>query len=279
MKYNIVKVSESQAAELFPPKVRGIAPGGQTFIAFDEENVAALALVTSESDFKDEYVLNYLAPRPGYGIDVVDGLLEFVEDTCKKLGMDSLVCSLCGSFEELIELHKLLKGKKYLPVVLNGHRLVYQKVYLEQSAFFSQISKVEPLLNYVKTYNELDKKQIEKLSTAIKRTGRMTGFTRPDLVFGRYFVEDGDITGVFDMQEISPRVLFVSDIFTHSTKNSKLALPAMLGSALLATKMLMDEETVLILQIYSDNLYGSFKSVFGEADSDEIIFEYIKSLN
>lgn len=278
MEFNIVKVNESQAATLFPPKIRGIATVGQTFIAWDEENPAAVALVTAADDFKDEYVLHYLAPRPGYGIAEVEALLTFLEETCKRLGMDSLVCSLCGSFEELIDIHKLLKERKYGPIVLNGHRLVYQKAYLEQSPFFSQMSKIEPLLQYVKTYNELSKKQIEKFSSAMKRSGKAASLTMPDTVFGRFFVENDEITGMLDMREISPKVLFISDIVTHSTQNARLALPAMLGSALQAVQMLMDDKTVLILQIYSDNLYGSFKSIFGEADAEELIFEYIKAL-
>lgn len=278
MEFSIVKVSESQTANLFPAQIRGIAPLGQTFVAWDDENVAALALVTAASDFKDEYVLNYLAPRPGYGIKEVEALLNFVEESCKDLGIGSFVCSLSGSFEELIDIHRVLKRKGYIPIVLNGHRLAYQKVYLEQSPFFNQISKVEPLLKYVKTYNELDKKQIEKFSSIIKRTGRASGLNTPDLVFGRFFIENDEIAGMLDMREISPRVLFVSEIFTHATQNSKLVLPAMLGSAMLATRMLMDEDTVIILQIYSENLCGSFKSVFGEPDSEDMIFEYIKTL-
>lgn len=279
MEFNIVKVSESQAAYLYPPKIRGIATEGQTFVAFDGEYVAALALVKPGIDFKDEYVLNYIAPGPGYGIKEVEALLEFVEKTCKSVGIDSLICSLSGSFEELIDIHKLLKNKKYVPIVLNGHRLIYRKEYLEQSDFFSQISKIEPLLKHVKSFNELDKKQLEKFYAAIKRSGRSAHFTKPDLEFGRFFVENNEITGMLNMQKISPRVLFASEIFTYATQNSKLALPAMLGSAMLASKKLMDDDTLMIFQVYSDNLYSSFKSIFGEADSEELIFEYIGFTN
>lgn len=275
-----VNLTEEQAKYLLPGRIQGMlkVPSTNVFAVMDGDRIAALAVVLASDNVMASFSIGYIRAEEGYGADELKMLLDYIEKVLKDNGERLVTARLIGDADEIVELHNSMEEAQYTALQLDGRHVMYYVQDIKETEFAQMLDRTEALTASVYSFNELDKKQITVFAEKMKKSALHKDFKIPDLVFGRFFVVGGEIKGFMDITEEAPGVLLLSDYYIEKDPKAKYALPAMIASMLKVIDAFMPDDAALYIQIYKDDVYQNFKNVFGEAEVDQVIFEYAKKL-
>lgn len=275
-----VKLTREQQISILPERVRGLLniPSTSVFACVEEDELAAIAVVTLEISGYSKYCISYLKVFDGYNIDYLKNLLTYIEKLCTDLGNKMISVRLMDEFVNIISIHEMLEKLDYIALDLSGRNLMYYFQDIEDTAFYEKLDNTAALQKNVYSYNELKISQINDLSDKLKKSPRNTNFNKPDLVFARFFVVDDEVKGYVNIKEIAPGIIYIKDIYCDNDESTKYAVQAMIASVLIITREFMQEDAVIYIRCDSENIYKSFIYMLGEPEIDHVVFEYGKVL-
>lgn len=279
MEINILNMESDDAKLLFPDIVCGIIckPSTSVFAAVEENEILAAAVVSAENAFI-HFTINYIYLRQDQPVEVLTELMDSVEQQCSKNGETAIAVKLIGSYNEWASIHQFLIDDSYMPVSFEGQIISYPISKILHSNFAGKREQLASMMKNVHFYNDLNKAQIVQLKDCLKNEFMGNQFTIPDLVFGRYYVVDGELMGYMDASELAPNLIWVSDLYVKRHEKTKYAFALMLAALLDSLSAFMAEDTSVCICTYSGTLKAAFASVFGEPEYDYHILEYCKKL-
>lgn len=276
-----INLSEEQEKTLLPPGVRGLLKKNDTtvFAVLDRKDILALAVVTTAEAGLAKYCIRYLRLYDESFIEVIGSILEEIENACRQNGSKLLAVRIIEDSSAHKQANYMLIKHDYTPVQLNGKFLIYSFSDIVETEFFKKVENFEIVKKCVKFYRQIDKKQLVDLRDKLKESDANSNFEKPDLIFGRFFVMDGEIKGYMDMREIYPGILMLYDVYVEKSKKAKNAFPMMLASVIQLTQAMMPKDTIIMLPLYAEHLYKGFKTVFGDPVVEQGIYEYVKNIS
>ena len=275
-----IDLTEDQKNTLLPASVRGLLKKRDTtvYAALENEDILALVVIVVAETGMARHCIRYLNVYNDTAIEVLKTLLEEIENSYVKNGEKMLAVKIIDDISDHQAIQDFLIDYNYKPLQLKGRFLMYNFKDIVETDFFKQVENMDAIKNYVKFYRQMDRDQIVKLWDTLKKSDTSLDFETPDLVFGRFLVINGEIKGYMDIREVYPGVLMLYDTYVEKCKETKNAIPLMLGSVVQLSQAMMPENSVIILPLYSESLYKGVKLVFGEAVIEQGIFEYAKMI-
>lgn len=281
MEITQVNLNDEQKNILLPPIVSGLLyiRGTMVFAAIEEKSLITLAVVAPEKSGLANYSIRFLKLYNESKKLALELLLEHIESVCRKRGSKMLSVKIIDDASKQQTINDVLIQNNYTKLQLNGKFLMYSFKDISETEFVKTVEKIYEIKNYVKFAKQVDKKQLIAFLDNLKKTRANMNVQQPDLIFGRFLVIGGKIKAYIDLHEVFPAILLLQDVYVEKGKETKNALPMMLASVVQITEAMMPEDTVIILPLYSEYLYKSFKKVFGEAVVEQDIFEYAKRID
>ena len=103
-------------------------------------------------------------------------------------------------------------------------------------------------------------------------------FNMPDLVFGRFYMLNGEIVGYMDTKELKPGQLYLDSTYIEENEKTKYALPAMIASLMMALEALMGDEATISMQILNPHLLKGVRAMYGYAPVELDVLEMFKQI-
>ncbi len=279
MNIQSVDLDKEQLKKVLPEKVYGILSnkGTYVFAALEEEKMLGIALIeTSSRD--EEFIIQYMSLLDSNDESILTQLVEHIENVCVETGCGKMVCRVSGNSEYMDMCDRVLSGLSYDVTFNKGHHMVYNLKTIKDTLFFNKLEQLKPIMAKVKCYNELDMKLLSQFRDKIKKTRIVSDNYAPDLVFAQYYISDGEIKGFMDIKEVEEGVLLLTDSYVEADIKDKYIAPAMIASAVKVTNSFLPDDSVLMLQTFTNNMYAGINACFGEPKIDEPIQEYRKTL-
>lgn len=278
MNYSSVVLDEKKVSELIPRHIwkDNLSYDNLYFAAWDDD-IHVLFVIDKENG-KDGHCIRYM-----YYDDIADehtigNLLTYIEDTYRSEGDTHLYVELCDESDKLNRVLSSFEDYDYDLISTQDKYLIYELAKMKKSMFFEKTSQAKAILDKVFFYNQLEKEQLLDFSRKMDNMDREKKYALPDLVFGRYYLDGGEIKGFMDIAEVEENVLELQDVYLEKDKNSKYAFPAMLTSALVISTVFLSEDTVVHMKLADENWYGGVKAAFGESNFEGVIYTLSKEL-
>lgn len=278
MNYTSVDLNETQLTELIPNRIwkDNIKYENQYFAAWDDD--IHILFVLDKENGKDGHCIRYIYCDDKADERMVGNLLTFVEDTYRGAGETVLYVEVCGESKDIDKLIPYFIDYDYDVQSTDNKYLIYELAKLRESTFFEKTSQAKAILDKVFFYNQLDKAQLMDFSRRMENIEREKTYKLPDLVFGRYYLDGGEVKGFMDIAEVEENILELQDVYLEKDKNAKYAFPAMLTSALVISTIFLAEDTVVHMRLTDDNWYAGVKAAFSDATFEGVIMELSKEL-
>lgn len=281
MEIKTIRFDEETAKNCLPELVAGNVSYDDCYCfgAFDGEALVGFAVCRPSMTMEREVSLLYVEVQPAYRRKgIAKSLVAYVEKAAIAAGARLMSVKYVDSADNLREASIFLRKLRYIPISMNTRYCVYYLQDLQDTLFARKIPEMEALTDKVKNYNDLNKVQIIELTEKLKKLGNGTALHFSDLVFARYFVLNEKIEGFMNLAEIAPDILLMSDSYIDNQAKTALILPAMIASALKVCFPLLGDAASVSLEIASETGYRGIKDIFGEAERDLFIHEYVKKL-
>lgn len=247
--------------------------------AYEENMLVGIAVViVTEGQVK--YTISYLAAYAAYEADkdeIILNILMYVEEMCIQAGENFVAVRLIAEAYELYDFDSILIDCGYSVVSRDGKYMMYYFQKIKETAFANSVCQNEAVKKYVYAQNEVDESLLKPFREK-QREHERDVLDDPDLVFGRYYVVDGVIRGYVDVREIADGILVLKDAFVEKHPSTKMALVHMLAVMVNTSLAFLPEDAVLYLYYQSEILREIFLKVFGEAEIDNVVYEYGKVL-
>lgn len=249
----------------------------QFYGAWDDDGIYILLMVTPGNNDKTQVIRHIYFAEDAHKRLFAD-LMQYVEQACRKKNIEHLLVELVGDVKELDRAKDWLIDSGYDLNSTDNTYMVYELDMMRKSTFFEKVTQAKALLKNVFSYNQLTREQLLDFSYRMESLKRETKYVMPDLVFGCYYVDEGEIKGFIDIAEVEEGVLELKDVYLDIDKHSKYAFPAMLAKSLVTTTVFLIEGTIVRMKLNQGNLCNGVKTAFGDAYYEGNIYEYSKNL-
>lgn len=282
MRYDLIELSIEEEQAMLPLPIIGRAglESGWTFGAFDEDDeVVAVAFYSPLQGYSDTVKFDYIYVKPKMrGKGIAYRLTEFAERIFSENGAKSIYSKAIADIPKIYSDFEFMQELGFLSVTINNWLLFYYYQDLAETEFVENIEKYYKLTDSTANISELSREQLREFGEAVKKQDQDYDEKNDDGFFSKYYVVNNKILGHIKFSETAPKVLMLTELQILNVPEARLAIPAMLGSLLEASAPLLKEDTSFIMQIEGDNNYNGIKSIFGEAEIDSRVCEFIKKL-
>ena len=284
MEIRKINLSKEKGRNFLPALVNGLLDNPATICLalLDDNEILGLAVYTYDSEKYNEIKLRYIYVREDKrGKGYAGTLLEMAEEYFKKAGILYVSSKVFTQTDQSARVLKFMRAKGFKPLSLNSKYLMYYKQDLKESVFNSKQKDMKALTNKVYAYNDLDSHKLQKFISVLSVKRKDLDIEENmDLVYDRYFVHNGDIVAYMKINEIAPNRLLISKYYVDQSKPevTGFAIPAMIASFMGVVDAFNEDDTIISMQLNSDSLYEAIKKIFGEAERDAYIQEYIKAI-
>lgn len=249
------------------------------FGLMERSSLLGVAVFVQAYDVPDQSVLKYIYIKPehsGKGYSKV--LLSGAEQLLKKFGAKTVLCRYVGYDNVKGRMLSMLMGTKYLPLSVHGQIVSYFLADMQQSDFGRNLSKFEPLMEFVKSIDEVPEMEVKAFAYELSERGFPVNLSQIDREYCRFYIENGKIMACLLISRIGETAVLLGDSFIDPGLKNKYAIPIMIASMLEVAGKVMPEEAVFFLQLFDSGIIGGIKNVFGEPESVDQVFEFLKRI-
>lgn len=282
MRFELVKLSIEEERSILPLQIAGRAglESGWTFGAFnDDGEVVGVAFYSPEKAFKNSVAFDYLYVKPeARNRGIAYRLVDYAEKTFKESGVCMIYAKIIADAPEIYSYFEFVRELGFLSLTIDYRFLFYYYQDLAETEFVEHLEKYYKLTDCAVNYSELSESQVRQYLDAVRSQNPYYSCNGEDNLFSRYYVVNGNVLGHIKFDEVAPKTMVLTDLQVLNVPEARLALPAMLGSLFDAFDSMMTDDTCFIMQIKGDSNYNGIKSLFGEAEIDSRVCEFIKTL-
>lgn len=210
--------------------------------------------------------LLYLYIDPGIrSFEDGSDLIRFSEDYLAVMGVTHVKGfayeeELMGDEKDIVS---WLRRAGYTESKHDGVYLEYTLDMLKKTVFSNKIDQMENLVKRVAYHNELSEETIHDMEEEAEQNNMLVDTRDVDLLFARYYMENGVIKGFMDWREIEENKLFLVNTFIATGKEQQFYFPGMLAAFVEISENTMPDETKVMFSIYSPEAYKGVRTVFG----------------
>lgn len=280
MEIKPIKVNEAQTSILFDAGTAEIVSSGDgiVFAAMEDGMICALAVI-AKAENKNAYIIYHLSEGDKGKKEHTVALLEYIEKVCRDVNVKYLYANISGDVFEVLYLYSILSDSGYMTIDTKEHVLTYYIQDLLDTEFAQKSKNILKAIGNIKKVDELSDRQIYNFT---KKLSNAAGVDRkikmPTSEYARFFMVDNEIKGCFDISMESQGVLYLSNVFIENGDDTRYAGAAMFAEILQIAESMEYLDAVLVMKTDSEARYNSILAAFGEAESDEIIYESVKVL-
>ena len=281
MKLEILPVAlkKEQLQQLFPSRVCNYIDDNDTriYAAIDGNKIKAAAVMSASESIYEGYVINHITLCGDENLDTFNLLMDYIEAECKEVGA-KMICARMLLEEDCESIKPFLYARDYDDLSSHGMYLCYKVSDILNTLFASKLDTMKPLLKNVKCYNELTRNEVAIFRRKLEDLDAELEFNMPDLVFGRFYMLNGEIVGYMDTKELKPGQLYLDSTYIEENEKTKYALPAMIASLMMALEALMGDEATISMQILNPHLLKGVRAMYGYAPVELDVLEMFKQI-
>lgn len=272
----ILSSEETFYIEEFPSTVRQLLTLDETVcLAIKDGGQVKSFAVLSNPGYGEKRILNHIGLAIDEDIQSLMALYIHLRDYCTGLGLSRLICRFIDKLEGVNAAHRLMELLPQKPLLLNGHRLVYDMTQTSVDAILNSHSDIKNLLPFVKGPDGLKGLQYNKFYEELRKMGRAPYTVTKDDEHDRYFEYQSKIIGFMNALRTGSEFLVMADSFVLAREMRSYAFPAMLASLLNAVDEEFKRTGRLVVQVYEEPIYRGTVAMLGAPNEEELIFEYV----
>lgn len=240
----------------------------------DGEKLLAYA-VLSNPGYGEKRLLNHIYVSDPQDSDSLTQLYSYIKQYCLDIELNRLICRYIDTKAGVNSVHALMMHLPQKPLLLNGHRLVYDMKNAGAGGILAAHPNIKSLLPFVKDSSYVSGPKYNKFFEELRKVGRAPTTITSDTKHDRFFEYRGKIIGYLNGFRAGINTLIITESYVSEKSMQGYALPAMIASLL----ELMDDEYKktgsLIVQAYEEPVYRGVLTMLGKPEVDELIFEYV----
>ncbi len=276
MEVKAVRIGRQEAEKLFPARYHSLLESENvfTFVACENDAVVGASIFQVLPKGRGEIVLKYFGAKDDNEEIIIQMLLS-AEQILAECGGRLLVSRENGDDEYLLKHYEILKNAGFLLTQSEGHFLGYYVQDLLDTAFFDKIEKIEPYFKNICSYYELDRTSKAAFASIVKKHG-LTFDERKEGGCSKFYLDNNNILGYINISMINDKVMYIAETYREERNGDAVLIPLL--AQVLNDLTDLHEDAMLFYKCYSDGDYDGIKKVFGEAETDERLFEYMKKI-
>ncbi|MCR5482506.1 MAG: GNAT family N-acetyltransferase [Clostridia bacterium] len=280
MIFHLIGMTSEQAANYMPRWLAIKAEKKNTciFAAEEDSRILALAMYSVSKDHKNEMIFDYLfvaEERRGQGIGT--DIIAHAENEFRSRGIRSIICRCIGDAVTVRDYMKFLANKKFIPLTLNAHFMMYYVQDFPDTKFGSFATNQRELAASICKKENVSHVDFVYFLKNMTGRGNAIGFDSVDSEYGNFYVSDDRIAGFMDTEKASEKTFLMNGIYADTSPRGY----EIYKSLITAFPLMFDNEEVdstIFMQIYDDREYKIFLTLFGKPEIDFMLQEYFKRL-
>lgn len=264
-------------------KLPGLPPTAQKLVALEDTEVLGIKkgrnllayAVLSNPGYGEKRMLNHIYVNDTENTDILINLYAYIGEYCIDLDLDRIICRFIDTQDNLNIVHGLMMSLPQRPLLLNGHRMVYEMENTNAKELLDSHPAIKKILPYVKNKKDVEGLKYNRFYEELKRNGRIISAVTKDDGHDRYFEYEDKVIGYLNGFRTGKDNLIITDYYISDKKVQGYAFPAMLISLFGVTGEEFNKTGNLILQLYEEPVYRGIVNMLGTPKTDELIFEYV----
>lgn len=280
MDYKFINLTKVNMDGLVPPHIKKIIKEHVTFpfIAIENGKAEAILIFTIKPSDRHKCFLIYNHVTEAHAHDnTLDNLLSFAEDTLSFANMNSIGIQMNSDPDTLEATYDLLTTNDYTIINSNERFLLYFLQDILDSSFADTAVQMGPEIKNVKKYSEITDDIIRRFNRKMKTDGAHSVITYLDKFYSRFYVEDNDIKAILDVKKLHDNIFSLSVINADSNAGFDKTL-LLIASLFNDESDRLPEDTLFMTILNSTKDYDKIISVFGSAETDEMMIELTKDI-
>ena len=272
----ILSKGEMAGLSSLPPTVeRLIELEGTVCLAIKNGDRLLSYAILSEPGYGEKRILNHIYVASSDDTASLLSLYVYIKEYCSGIGLGRLICRFIDKIEGVNAAHRLMELLPQKPLLLNGHRLVYDMTKTSVEEILGAHSDIKKLLPFVKSSASVKGQQYNKFYEQLRKLSRAPYTVTKDEENDRYFEYRNQIIGFMNALRAGSEFLVMADSFVIERDMRTYAFPAMLASLLNAVDEDFKKTGRLVVQVYEEPVYRGTISMLGNPTEEELIFEYV----
>lgn len=231
--------------------------------------------VLSEPGYGEKKILNHIGLKYRDDAESLMALYVYIKEYCSSLNITRLICRYIDDIDGVNYIHRLMTFLPGTPLMLNGHRIIYNMNGTDIEKVIKAHSAIIKLLPFVKNSADVKGHSYNKFYEQLRKIGRAPHTIMKDDINDRYFEYRSEIVGFMNALRVGEDYMVMADSYVTSKEVRSYAFPAMLTSLLKAIDEDFKNTGKLVIQIYEEPVYRGTISMLGKPDSEDMIFEYV----
>lgn len=241
------------------------------------KNLLAYAVLSAPA-YGEKRILNHIYLSDAEDKESLWALHSFIGEYCKDINLNMIICRFIDAAYGVNSIHALMKQLPQRPLLLNGHRMVYDMKKIKVSKILKDHPDIKKLLPFVKDSSHVTGNQYNSFYERFKKIGRAPSAVTKDEKYDRYFEYKDKIIGYINGFRVGDGTLIITESYVPPKNMLSYAFPAMLYSLLDIMDDNFKKTGSLVVQTSEEPVYRGIVSMLGSPESEELIFEYIMKL-